>query len=297
MVIDLNYTPQRRPTRSTAPLTAIVSGTTSVTGSETQRGSVFLELLWTLPAFAAGLALILFLGVQINARSALQDAVTSGLGLAVTRAHGIEGRPGALEAVDNYVNLVHSKEAPAGSQELTSLSRLIVSREHADWISSPELETNLSSAYAFTFYDPDYNPANPGAIPLFSSPSPTQLYALAYIFQAMELHTLGDVVFPCDPRAMRPGCLSCRFFPGGDAARASGNPNQFSNPGNTSFDEIFNRASPNQRITLKERRISISCFYRPKHIFIDLLVAIAEPLGLNVSSFGTVGAVAAIDNR
>lgn len=254
--------------------------------SSPQCGSVLLELLWAVPAFAAGLGLIIAVGVYLNARSALQDAVSNGLSLAASRA----------ETPTPLLNVLSPTFPDA------ALARLLVSREFDDGDIKQILQDGYAAtSYTITSVDKAVGEIKVRTKPLLRGARATEVLAMAYIAQALEIHTLGDVRFPCALNDASPGCLSCRFIPGSGAGSVQ---NSFAYmSAETTFPEpivallVAPSGTSGYEGDVLSRRLSVLCRYYPRHPLVDLLSGLARGIGFNSFSFGAITASAAVDYR
>jgi hypothetical protein len=246
---------------------------------------VLLELLWTIPAFAAGLGLVIAVGIYLNARSALQDAVSNGLTLAVSR-------------YESSAPLVQSL-LPKFPASMTS--RLLISAESV----GAEIDDRfLTERYRGTSYQVNrVTSDNVTVTPksLLSDPvRPVEVVAMIYIAQGLEVQTLGDAKFPCTLADQSPGCLSCRFMPGTSAAYLQTELSDMSS--NQNFPEpiiatLWSAGGALSEDSVVSKRLSVVCRYYPTHPLIDLFAALARGIGLDGFSFGAVTASAAVDFR
>lgn len=247
-------------------------------------GSVLLELIWVIPAFAAGLGLIIAVGVYLNARSALQDAVSNGLVLAATRAQS--GAP-----LSTTLGSGRTRE---------NVTRLLVSSELQ--LSERVLENYARASYSLSGVGSD-GIIRTRSKSLLGTPVRTvELLAMAYIGHALEVHTLGDARFPCAAEDTSPGCLICLFFPGTGANSFGPEPSSSAlRPGfaDPVLSELLSEPLPGGGFEIEalQQRLSVTCWYYPQHALLEFLVALARGIGLEGLSLGGISASAAVDLR
>lgn len=236
-----------------------------------QLGSVFVELLWTIPLFISGIVLIILVGIHLNAKSALQDAVTQGLSLASTRGFAAQllGATPLMRAT-RYVN---------GQSSFNDIKDLVVSSSQSDLAEQALLDSYESAL---------------GGKPLHELRN-SQLLALVYVSQAISLASLGEAVFPCAAGDETMGCLRCFFPPTPQGALPLAI--------DTDIDadilkDLSLQSGDDNDVTDRRvnQRLEMWCSYRPKNFFLTTAMGIAQASGFKLSpELGTIEVKGAVD--
>jgi len=229
-------------------------------------GSVFVELLWTVPLFIAGIVLIALVGIHLSSRSSLQDSVTQALSLAATRGHSKQLSEDMIPSVSEFL---------ARPGDFSPMRRLLVAPPR-ELLTDAELRTIYKNALDGTQLE-DLNRA--------------QLLALVYVQQALSLASLGEALFPCEPGDVSSGCLQCSFLP-----PAGSQPSQppkalledLSGVQETVRTEILERAA--------SQRLEMWCNYRPRNRLLDTLLSISRAFGFEADpALGRITVHGAVD--
>jgi hypothetical protein len=234
-----------------------------------QSGSVFIELLWTIPLFIAGIVLIILVGVHLNAKSALQDAVTHALSLATTRGYSAQLLYAPFARVTDYAN---------GDKPFEHIKDLLVSSQKLD---SPE--DLLLASYRSAL----------GGVQL-NDLGTSELLALVYVNQAVSLASLGEAVFPCSADDQSMGCLRCFFVPTATGVLPLAI--------DVNILDDLSTAAPQSQMSMEVRdreskqRLEMWCSYRPKNVFLSIAMGLAQASGFTLDpTLGTIQVKGAAD--
>jgi len=241
-------------------------------------GSVFVELLWTVPLFIAGIVLIALVGIHLSSRSSLQDSVTQALSLAATRGHSKQLSEDIIPSVSEFL---------ARPGDFSPMRRLLVAPPR-ELLTDAELRTIYKNALDGTQLE-DLNRA--------------QLLALVYVQQALSLASLGEALFPCEPGDVSSGCLQCSFLP---PARAPGGPPPVPQPlervtalSDASLEDRGRVPVPVETEILERaasQRLEMWCNYRPRNRLLDTLLSISRAFGFEADpALGRITVHGAVD--
>jgi hypothetical protein len=236
---------------------------------KSQLGSVFVELLWTIPLFISGIVLIILVGIHLNAKSALQDAVTQGLSLASTRGYAAQ--------LLSSSPLMRATKYIKGQNSFTDIKDLVVSASKSD----------LSEEVLLDAYE---SALGGGGLELKDLQN-SQILALVYVNQAISLASLGEAVFPCAAGEETMGCLRCFFVPTRQGVLPLAIDDRILS--DLSSSSYGNADVINRHLS---QRLEMWCSYRPKNFFLTAAMGIAQASGFNISSqLGTIQVKGAVD--
>jgi TadE-like protein len=240
------------------------------------RGATIIEFVMFFPVFLAGLFILIWLGVAMNARGALSAAVDNGVRLAATRGNGnLYGklddpnsptrRVGAMPSFDNWV--FDSRNGAGGSTPQSRVGLIVSGESSID-------RYNTASAHIFPG-----DGAGGGALTLATLP-PHYTYAIAYIVQAMRMSIGESLRYPCDPRnedgtdpQNGENCLYCRPV----------HPTTFDN-------QVFNPSTIGAS-SLLSRRFAIRCDFKPAPYLLRPILKLLSMLTGQEASSNDVGVI------
>ena len=166
----------------------------------TEHGATILEVSLTVGLFFAFLALFLWFGITLNARTSLTTSMGSGLHYGVTRGDPRSfGGVGANPDLEGYL----SSGCPGNTASPYNSLRLLYRKGGSDTEGVEDFVAGAPEAYALkNFAGAGYS--------CFTDLPRQYLYSLAAVHQYMRTRVgKGMLNYPCDDR---PGCLGCRFL-------------------------------------------------------------------------------------
>lgn len=205
-----------------------------------ESGAFMGELALTLPFFLLGIYLVIWIGINFNARASFRFGLSRAVRLAATRG--------------DLRNL-----APLDLSDPRQLNTEIIPVIH-DWVESGTYKADLDRLLVWhgdpagvAYYSTaTTNPVFPCGLQQLP---PAYTYALVYLNESMRQSVGPAVRYPCDPDSVipsagGPGCITCKFL----------------NP-DTSDETPFVGGCA----VAPTRRISMECRFRQPNILLDAI--------------------------
>ena len=203
-------------------------------GKRKDGGGILVETVLFFPFFLLGIMVFIWLGLVMNAKSALTASVSRAPRIAITRADSKLLGGHMIQPIENWHD--HT-ETQAERERVYKLLMYPPENPATNWFwTDAEHRYNTEAVKVF-------NPAGG----LRGMP-PEYIYTLVYLNEYMRQSVGGSVRYPCEPDAPdAAGCFSCTFL----------NPDDWGTvPGS------YNKTPPTDRI-------GVECRYQPGHYLIE----------------------------